>query len=265
MQLSYKDYQLCSLCIDGSELALPWGIEFADETAFYSAERGVGYRYKEIVFDESVFESGCRKKSEVQLKEACLGLDSVYIEESPEVLMRTLDASVRKGGFLMDFVMRFRFLSSEVDYVDIADIRLMHNDSNKYYQYNVNEVALKLKTGKVIKIELNEIIAPSDMEAVMYARDQKGEWVIHCRLIPKVYGKEVIKICTAWAGTRSLPYSLSKFLLNFGCIRKKLWYRTEQRPFKSKIMRYIFNFSAYPLAKVSEADKVKLVAKLTVI
>ena len=254
---------ISELYYKGQNIINPWGFETADSSAFFSLEKGVGWRYKKLEetynFDDFSFKANLI--TQMQEGKWQLSIDD-NIEEN--TIIRKVEAITLEECFFMDFVMRFRFKKEFIEYAQISDKTYYHNDTNIYYQYPVDRVFLKGK-GFDINISIVDKIVPEKMEPVMYVRDNKDEWVVHVRMVPKSWDKEVIKICTAWAGTRSLPQFISKPLLSIKTIKEALWYRGERSPYKCRIFRRFINPCAFGMVKVKESSKLMWHVKMEII
>jgi len=245
---------ISKLYVNNKNIIYPWGFETADSSAFYSLEDGFGYRYK-IISQEIKFSDKCYKaKIVTKMKEGKweLNIDDKIIND--KTIERKVEAITLEDSFFMDFVMRFRFKKEFIEYAKIADKVIFHKNTNIYYQYPVEEVFLKGKEFD-IKISIIDKIVPKNMKPVMYVRDNNGEWIVHVRMIPKKWDKEVIKVCTSWAKTMPLPQFFSDFLLKWKWLKGELWYRGEKNPYKNKIIRKFLNPCAFAMVKVAKNEK----------
>jgi hypothetical protein len=254
---------ISKLFVQGENIINPWGFETADSSAFFSLEEGVGWRYqlleKQINYDNKKFIANL----EIKMKE---GRWKLFIRdeiENENLLIRYVEAECLEDTVFMDFVMRFRFKKSFIDYALISNKKIYHNNTNIYYQYPVDNVLLKGSKFDV-KINIVDSLVPLKMKPVMYVRDNHGEWVVHVRMIPKKADKEVIKICTKWASTRPLPQLLSNMLLKSPKLKKFLWYRGEFAPFNSNILLKLFNPSAFPMVKIEKGSKLMWKVKVEI-
>lgn len=240
----------------------PWGIETSDSSAFFSLEEGIGWRVKKLFEEYNFDEYNYKAHLITKMKEGMweLFVDDTIVENT---VIRKAQLITLEDSIFMDFVVRFRFKKEFIEFAEIAGKRLYHNDSNIYYQYPVDNVYLQGK-GFGIVISVIDKVVPEKMEPTMYVRDSKDEWVIHARMIPKNWDKEVIKICTKWAGTRSLPQFISKPLLSFKSIRKSLWYRGEKAPYKSRIIQKLLNPSAFGMVFIPKNTKIMWYLKLEI-
>ncbi|WP_257255195.1 MULTISPECIES: hypothetical protein [unclassified Endozoicomonas] len=241
-----------SLQVDGINIVLPWGVEFADSNSFYSLEKGYGQRYEEQIIKKYSTASRFITKRIIKLSEGKFKLktNDTAVHSS---IYRELRLELLTDSYLMDFVTRYRFKKEVVGCFEIGGEVIHHTDSNIYYQHEVRSVTGHLVNGKKIVIEIDEVTVPEGMKCVMYVRDQVGEWVVHCRFIPTGLAKnskDVIKVCTDWAGTRPLPDKLTKYLLSSEAIKRYLWYKAEFRPYKYKLIKYLINLSAYSMIKI---------------
>lgn len=255
---------ISDLFYEGQNIINPWGFETADSSAFFSLEKGVGWRYK--VLSESYSHDNTVNQANVitQMRE---GLWELNLRDKVEgkSLLRFAEATVLEDSFFMDFVMRFRFKKEAIDYAQIASRKYYHRNTNVYYEYPVDEVYLQAK-GYGVKISVVDSVVPSNMTPVIYVRDNyNDEWVVHVRMIPKSWDKEVIKICTSWAGTRPLPQCISRPLLSVGKIKDFLWRRGEREPYKNWLFRRFINPSAFGMVAVKRGSKLMWNVKLEIV
>ncbi len=240
----------------------PWGFETADSSAFFSLEKNVGWRYKKLL-EEYEFDKTTNKAHIItQMKEGKWEL-FVNDELRENIVTRKVEAITLEDSYFMDFVLRYRFKKEFIEYAKIADKIYYHNNTNVYYQYPANKVFLKGK-GFDINISIEDSIVPDKMQPVMYVRDNNDEWVVHIRMIPKKWDKEVIKICTRWAETRPLPQKLSNLLLKWKWLREQLWYRGERKPYKCRLFRRFVNPCAFGMVKIEKNSKLMWKAKMEI-
>lgn len=240
----------------------PWGFETADSSAFFSLEKGIGYRHRKLFEEYDSSEQTYKAKITTIMKEGKWNL-AISDHIQGNTIIRKAEVVTLEESIFMDFVMRFRFKKEFIEYAEIADKRYYHRNTNIYYQYPVDHVFLKGKCFDINIRVLNSIV-PSKMKAVIYARDHQDEWVVHVRMVPKVWDKEVIKICTAWAATRPLPQWISKPLLGLPSIKEALWYRGERRPFKSRLVGRFFNPTAFGMVRIPKGEKLMWKVKMEI-
>lgn len=245
---------ITELYYKGQNIINPWGFETADSSAFFSLEEGIGHRYhvvnEQYNFDDMNYQATvncCMKEGHWALNIN----DSIVNGQSIE---RSVEAITLEDSIFMDFVMRFRFKKDEIQYALIDNKKIYHHNTNVYYQFPVRKVFLKGHTFD-INIIILDCIVPDKMEPVMYVRDHGDEWVVHARMIPKEWDKEVIKICTNWAETRPLPQLLTNMLLKSDILRNSMWYRGERDPYKNKIFRRLVNPMAFGMVRVPKGQK----------
>jgi hypothetical protein len=254
---------IAELYHNGNNIINPWGFETADSSAFFSLEKGVGWRHQKLAEDYYSSDQTYNAKITTQMKEGKWELVIAdHIQDN--TIVRKVEAVTLKESVFMDFVMRFRFKKEFIEYAEIADHRYHHHDTNVYYQYPVDHVFLKGIAFNV-KISVIDMIVPSKMESVIYVRDHEGEWVVHVRMVPREWDKEVIKLCTAWAETRPLPQWISKPLLRLSGIKEILWYRGERSPFKSWVIRRSFNPSAYGMVSLPKGERLMWHVKMDIV
>jgi len=245
---------ISELYVNSKNIIYPWGFETADSSAFYSLEDGFGYRYK--ILNQSIEFSDKHYKAEIvtKMKEGKWKLKINDYIENENIINRYVEAITLEDSYFMDFVMRFRFKKEFIRFAKIADNVIYHKNTNIYYQYPVKEVFLKGKEFD-IKISIIDKIVPKKMKPVMYVRDNNEEWIVHVRMIPEKWDKEVIKLCTSWAKTRPLPQYLSNILLKWKWLKNELWYRGEKNPYKNKIIRRFLNPCAFAMVKVRKNER----------
>lgn len=236
------------LCLGEDNLILPWGVETADSSAFFSLEKGVGWRHQRIEEDYRWDEKSYHASVTTRMKEGFWRLDVNDRIEEDGLLERRCEIECLEASVFMDFVMRFRFRKAFFEYVEIAGNRYFHNNTNVYYQFPTDRIHLK-GHGFEVNIGIKDSLVPEQMAPCMYVRDQKEEWVVHARMLPLVPCKNIIKLCNRWTGTRPLYQWLSDVILLNERLKSSLWYRSERSPYKNKMLR-ILNPNAFPMAKL---------------
>ena len=131
-ELTLKDINIIS----------PWGIETSDSAGFFSLN-----------------EKGCRQeiinKQFILSKNSLLGEIEVKLPKSHwklEINESYTKTTISRSNKLVcledsefnDFVSRFRFKKEFIDYVEINGERLIHKNSNLYYQYPVRDIKINL-------------------------------------------------------------------------------------------------------------------------
>jgi hypothetical protein len=258
-----KNNVIYELYFQNNNIINPWGFETADSSAFFSLEKDVGWRYKKLLEEYKYGEIDNKAHIITQMKE---GKWELFVNDkiNENTVIRKVEAITLEDSYFMDFVLRYRFKKEFIEYAKIADKIYYHNNTNIYYQYPVDRVFLKGKYFD-INISTEDSIVSDKMQPVMYVRDNRDEWVVHIRMIPKKWDKEVIKICTRWAGTRPLPQKLSNVLLKWKWLRKQLWYRGERQPYKCRLFRKFINPCAFGMVKIKKGSKLMWKAKLEII
>lgn len=241
------------LFLNGENYIKPWGAETADSSAFFSLEDGVGYRYNYLENEHKQTDSKNSHELTIDMKEGKFKLSTSDEIKSDSKINRKMTLTCLEDIYLMDFVLRFRFLKDQFEYAEINDEKFYHRNTNIYNQHFVNKVFLKGKTNS-IKISINDFLTHENFRPEMYVRDREDEWVVHVRMFPKKSDKDVIKLCSTFFMTRPIPHFLTKLILSFSRLRKSLWYRGESSPFKSRIMRSI-NPNAFALVKLAKGEK----------
>ncbi|MEO1953841.1 MAG: hypothetical protein ABGW74_03975 [Campylobacterales bacterium] len=247
---------------DGKNIIKPWGFETADSSAFFSLEKDIGWRYKKLLEEYKTDDTVNEAHVITQMKEGKWELH-LRDEIQGDSIIREIEATTLEDGFFMDFVMRYRFKKEFIEYAEINDTIYYHKNTDVYYQFPVDKVFLKGK-GFNIDISILDSIVPDKMEPVMYIRDNRDEWVVHVRMIPKRWDKEVIKICTRWAVTRPLPHKVTTFLLKWKWLKEQLWYRGERKPYGCWLFRKFVNPCAFGMVKVPKDAKLMWKVKMDI-
>ena len=253
MKWEVQNNTISKLYVKERNLIHPWGIETADSSAFFSLEDGFGYRYsllgEEKYHDDKTFRYTCR----VEMQEGSwdLFLYDRIIDNSR--VLRTARLLCLKDSYFMDFVMRFCFHKHFFPKAQIAGYTYHHRNTNVYYQYPTSKVSLNGESEKII-IHVQKSSSPEQLKPHMYVRDNNQQWVVHARMLPTRWEKEVIKLCNNWAQTRPLPQCLSNLILSSKKAKKALWYRGERSPFTGKILKRI-NPAAFPMVLLKKGQE----------
>lgn len=250
------------LFVGEDNLVYAWGIEFADAKSFFSLEWD-GWRTKKKVHEVHTSRNAARALLSVDLLEGSfLVLDETRITGNTIVREATLTAV--EDSFLMDFVVRYRFTKRAFHHAYIGDRVLEHHNTNIYYQYPVTSAALYGEEFAV-DVTMHDVEMAGIFSPFMYVRDWQDEWIVHCRLLPKVVAREVVKLNAPWYN-RALPESLGNTLLRFPVFKKRFWYRAEKKRYAAwDIASRFFRPSAYPLAMLKKGQRLKIVSSCDVI
>lgn len=254
---------ISELNVNSHNIIKPWGFETADSSSFFSLEKDIGWRYEKLSEQYNFDEKHNTAELITKMREGKWKLN-IDDKLNNNQIIRYIEAITLEDSYFMDFVMRFRFKKEFIEYAEINNTRYTHKDTNVYYQFSVSKVFLKGKDFN-IKLSILDSIVPAQMEPVMYIRDSRDEWVVHVRMIPRKWDKEVIKICTRWAGTRPLPQKLSNLLLKNDWLKKQLWYRGERKPYGCRLFRRFINPCAFGMVKVKKDSKLVWKVKLEVL
>jgi hypothetical protein len=248
---------------DGRNVILPWGIETADSSGFFSLERTIGYRHTREAEEFRADETCSRGTIVARMPEGRWELRLDDRIEGDRTVRRSAVLTSLEDTVLMDFVMRFRFRKECFASAEIAGRRLQHRASDVYHQYPVR--AARLNGGDLsVHVEIEGARHPDAFEPQLYVRDHANEWVVHARMIPRKVHKEVIKICNGWAGTRALPAWASRATLALPGARSLLWYRNERKPYP-RVVRRLFNPNAFPMALLCKGESLAWTVRMDVI
>jgi hypothetical protein len=248
----YGGNVLRELSVGGQNVILPWGVEFADSSAFYSLEEGVGYRYDLLEHQESFEHLSHTIHQVIQMREGLVRLKLRELLDGPRELRRTCTLTCLEDTTLMDFVLRYRFSASEFPKGYIAGRVLPFVGSCVYHQYAVDSAAIG-NDEYSIRIQITGKKVPTCMLGHTYLRDSENAWVLHIRMLPIKWDKEVVKLCSRWFGTRPLPQWANMTMLQIPWVKAALWYRGEQRPWGNRFA-CIFSPNAYPMARLAKGE-----------
>lgn len=242
---------LSSFFWKGQNVILPWGIEFADDDSFFSLEKGIGHRIEVLNESYKIEDNIYSYEQKIKLHTGVveihgrdvIGKDKIY---------RKINLVAVDNVKLLDFVMRFRFIKDGFEIASISGDKILHKDTNKYYQYECKDVNLNGAAGNV-KICIIDQKIISDMRQCMYVRDHKGEWVVHARMLPKYDKNIVIKLCSKFFDTKPLPHFLTRILCSNEKVYTYLKYHNELKPYKNIIARTV-NPNAYPMIDLQAGE-----------
>lgn len=237
--------------INGENIIEPWGFETADSYSFFSQETG-GYRNKIV---ERKVEATKTQNNAMYVVEMGEGRWRLNISEKTDGrrILRRHTLTILEDSFLMDYVSRFCFRKKFFDIAVINGREIQHRKTNLYYQHPVREVELRGDRYSV-KIKIDSSINAGKFREHMYVRDYEDVWVVHARLLPIKWDKEVIKICRRWYN-KAIPKNISGILLRCRQIRDYLWYRGETR-------QPNFPVNAYPIVKLAAGDVLELTTEV---
>ncbi|HEC63881.1 MAG TPA: hypothetical protein ENI23_01150 [bacterium] len=258
----HKDGYINELNVDGYNLIYPWSIEFADSYSFFSLEN-VGFGNLRTNWVTKRNGDGTRGKMDVEMKEGKVRLEYENIGIDNKIY-RKASITALKDTYLMDFVIQYRFKKEFFEKGEIAGKTIRHRNSNIYYQYQVDRVELIGDRYKVL-VKVKNFEGAEKFDRYMYIRDKGSEWIVHCRLIPKVADKEVIKLNVRWYN-KAIPRILGNALLKNKKLRETLLYRSERKPYRKWLRPIkILNPSAYKLVRLEEGETVELATVMEVI
>lgn len=248
---NYKRGILTQLYVNNQNIIMPWGVEFADSSSFYSLEDGYGYRYETL--NQTEFTNNFQHKVTqiIKMREGLVRLELNEWLESPTNFRRICKLTCIEDTILMDFVLRFRFTPYFQEGY-IAEKVYIYEGTNVYHQYPVETAGVGNSQYSIWVSVVKKIVPPS-MEGYMYLRDTSDHWVLHVRMLPVKWDKEVIKLCSKWFKTKPLPQCISFPLLKIPSLKKSIWYRGERKPYTNRAIR-IFSPNAYPMVELEKGQ-----------
>ena len=210
-----------------------------------------------------------KKKKSINYKIQIKSVDGRYLLKGYELktnrkILRTNIIKAIHNTYIMDYVIRYRFKKKYINYVLINNKKYFHNNRNNYFQKKTKRIIL-VSSNFVIKIILDKINLPSKkFYQVMYARDEKNEWIIHIRILPKKFDKFVIKICNKWFNTQPIPQFITNFLIKYKFIRQYLLYKPEKKPYQNFIMRGFLNLSLIPVTLIKKDKEILVKSHMSI-
>ena len=203
---------------DGQQWIHPWGLEMADAHSFFSLETG-GWDSDAVVISQETSRSHTANQLRLDLREGQWQVDwGETVQET--AVQRAASFTALANGWAMDFVMRFAFRREAITQAQIANDTILWDGANYYHQYPTPSVTLLHGQGH-IEIRMDTAVHPPDWQQMMYVRCSPKEdaWVVHLRLLPKQWPREIIKLRLLGARHVVLPSAFGRLL--------KLWPRLE--------------------------------------
>lgn len=251
LSMKIKNDVISELYYNGKNIIEPWGIEAGDTDAFFSLERGIGYRYKEINNYSDISQDRYRYQKTIEMHDGIWKLQEEDLIVGNRIVRHVI-ATCLEDTFFLDFVMRFRFKKEYFEQAVIAGRTITHCGSNIYHQYVTDHIELD---GQIkAKIRIIDSVVPEKMTPNLYVRDFRDEWVVHARMIPNVCDKKVIKLCNRFCKTKPLPQWMTNLLCKNEIIYEYLKYHNEKTPYKNWFMRKVCP-NAFPLILVPKGEK----------
>ncbi len=240
-----KNGDLTHLEIEGSELALPWGIETADPNGFFtSSEKSL-----RVVQESSTNRNGDAVTTTHELnfpKNKHIAISSHEKIDSLRIT-RQHTLTTNTAFDIADFVTRFQFTQTEFSAAKIGGKLITHQTSGINHMFETDLVELIGDRFRVV-IKGDYQATGSGFKLHTYVKDTPGRWIVHFRLLPDPWDFERIKIAKSWAGTRPLPALIGNVLLRIPRFRERVWFGGE-RQIPRKLWR-IFNPTAFPYKKL---------------
>jgi hypothetical protein len=255
LRIAFENGCIDKLLVGHQNIIEKWGFETADSASFFSLSSG-GYRHK--ILEENIdIEKNSENKADliVQMRDGKWKL-GIHEKLNGNIIIRDHQLVTLEDSWFMDFVSRFQFRKEFFDKVIIAGRELRHRKTNLYYQYPVDEVKLIGKDFDIV-VRVKEVVTAGKFGLNMYARDFEDVWVVHARLMPKVWDKEVVKICRSWYN-KAIPQWMSRILLSSDKVKDYLWYRGERKQAN-------FPLNAYALVRLKEGEKLRLTTETEII
>lgn len=159
--------------------------------------------------------------------------------------------------YIQDFVIRMKAKKDNIENVLIENLNIKHQDSQKYYQFNTNNLTINSAENKKIKINRIEDAKLDGAENHMYVRDLKKFWIIHCRLFPSKNPKQYNLRWISNYFWVSLNFKISKIISCLPFIGKALWYRKERLGKKALEIQLIGLIKIHKNEKIKQKVRIK--------
>jgi hypothetical protein len=239
-----------------------WGVEMGSDHSFFSRTHS-GWRVKQKTVKEHVLEDSFSLLQELELSRA-QGILSIEEKCCDTEINRAHSFCAQESSLLLDFVSRYVFPKEVFEKVLIDGNKVVHKNQNIYHQVLASDQSSVELIGKTLQatIQIKEIDCPASFTPYLYVRDEPGAWIVHIRLLPKVYKEIVTKINARWYN-RALPAWISRVLFSLCFGSHWLLYRGEKKrqwSFMRKAVYKLLPLSAYPLAEVKKGEKLSLIS-----
>lgn len=214
-------------CCEEMPFELRMGIEVGSTGSFYSLERptlGYGCRVDSIA--DEVTPSAWTIRSKVFLPEAAFLVTEVG-EVGTTRACRRIEIEATGDSELMDCVLRFVFHSAEVIETWIGERTIKHCSANRYHQYSMTDVRIIHASGSSLKFASTVDCLPQGMKPVVYLRDERGQWVMHFRILATQPSKYVFKGCHRFFN-RPFPDLIQRAVFGLKWLRDGLLYVRER-------------------------------------
>ena len=260
MEIKFNKNNIEKLFYKKKNIINPFDIEFADSYSFFTFHKNrtnceykiINYKTKKI-FLETV--------NKIKMKEGKGILkNKSFLKQN--VLIRESEYNLLESSALLDFVQRYRFKKELFGYGIINDKKIKHKNKNKYYLFETDEVRLFSKDFYIKISFLGSEFPLNKFKRYMYIRDDPKEWVIHIRLLPFEYNKDVLKLCVPYGGT--MNQIITNYLLKFfPFLREFLKYRGERKPWKFPFNGLSPNI--FPVVYLNKLERIKIKSSLEII
>lgn len=206
----------------GQQWIHPWGLEMSDAHSFFSLETG-GWHCTRIPLEPQ----GSARQMKLLLREGQWQLkwDESIAENR---VSRTAVFTTSTDSWAMDLVLRFAFRRSLINQAQIGDKLIAWDGANYYHQHPAQRVILFHTQGR-IQIDLHTAEFPPDWQQLMYVRCSPREdaWIVHVRLLPLTWQREIIKLRLVGARHFVLPDGAGRLLRKWPRLEAHLRYAGE--------------------------------------
>lgn len=167
----------------------PWGFETSDAYQFYSLES----RQNRRVEESSAMRTSASDEIHLTEGRAALELITQLTEGSVEATVRqSIMFCCITDFWAVDVVNRCRFPEQVFEFGEVAGTQVFKDHSYYYHQQPVTEA--RLSGRKVLaEIKVVELQAPPSLSLFTYIKSTETEWIVHARLLPRRFKREVLK------------------------------------------------------------------------
>lgn len=246
-----------------SNIGAEYGVEFSTNNSFFTYE-DTKLRCK-LMQDKSIKSGNSETKLTTIIFEPQKKLELLYERfVNNSSCCSEIKLTSREGIYLNDFVARYVFEKGSVQSVLIANKKINKFEINKYYQYEAKAIEIFLASGQKFSINIikDGTSIPEDTSIYFYAKKTQDNFVVHCRILPKLRNKAVIKLCNRHFRTLPIPSSLTNCLLYFNPnLHKKLAHHSEKNPkigFLGKLVNPVLFYNFWMKSSIKLTIKCKI-------
>lgn len=233
-----------------------FSIEFSDKFSFFTLTEKPRFIIKKLIKSEEQTDFSKALYS-IQTIQGYFELEvATKVNKDNNFILIEAELKSLEDVYIQDFVIRMKARKNKITNIFIKNLNIEHNNSQKYHQYNTNNLIINSIDNKKIKITRTNNDILDNAENHFYARDLNEFWIFHSRLFPS---KKPSQFNLRWITNYfwiSLNHQLSKIISSLPIVRKKLWYR------KERIGKNALEIQLIGLIKFNKNKKIKQKIKI---